>query len=116
MARHLGQSLYRETAKASASIDAVRKLVDRGADVNRRFKCGNTPLWEAAFRGHLEIAQLLVDAGADPKIVSDDGSGPLHWAAAGAFAEIVDLLLNHGADPNERRYSDGHGADRKSVV
>ncbi len=100
MSRHLDNQLFREARRAASSLSAVEKLIAAGADVNRKGKYGNTPLWEAAFHGHTEIAVALLDAGADHSIYSDDGSGPLYWAAAGGHEAIVEILIDRGADPN----------------
>jgi len=39
-------------------------LLDRGADKDAANKGGDTPLHNAASRGHLEFAKLLLDSGA----------------------------------------------------
>ena len=44
----------------------VRVLIQYGADVNAAALSGETPLWVAARRGDMALAQLLVEEGADP--------------------------------------------------
>jgi ankyrin repeat protein len=105
MGRHLDTELFREARNASGSLEHVRELIAAGADVNRRHKCGNTPLWEAAFHGRADLVAELLAAGANPNIYSDDGSGPLHWAAQNGFPAVAEQLLAHGADPNALRLS-----------
>ena len=105
MARHLDNLLFREARSASGSLARVRELIAAGADVNRRGKCGSTPLWYAAYHGREDIAIALLDAGADPGIYADDGSGPLYWAASNGHLSVVELLLGRGADPNALRDS-----------
>ena len=60
-------SLNRELIEAAAEGDVrwVRKLLDRGADVNARGALGGTPLHWAAREGRLSVARLLLDRGAD---------------------------------------------------
>ena len=41
-------------------LDAVRFLLDNGAYINSRGQFGRTPLYQAAFGGHLEIVQVNV--------------------------------------------------------
>jgi ankyrin repeat protein len=51
MARQLDTALFREARNASGSVERVRELIAAKADVNRRHKSGNTPLWWAAYHG-----------------------------------------------------------------
>jgi ankyrin repeat protein len=104
--RHLDTALFRETRNASGSVERVRELIAAGANVNRRHKFGNTPLWEAAFHGREDLVVALLAAGADANVYADDGGGPLHWAVQNGHVTLVELLLAHGADPNALRNGD----------
>jgi len=79
--------------------EAVRLLIERGADPNARDVADKaTPLHFAAGAGVLESVRMLVDAGADVH-----GSGDLHngdvigWAAREGNEAVVNLLLERGA-------------------
>ena len=48
----------------SASVTA---LLDKGADVNAKFRYGMTALFKASERGHLEVVKILLAHGADVK-------------------------------------------------
>ena len=48
-----------------ASIESIRNLIDRGANVNMARNDGPTPLLVACSRNHPEIATLLIEGGAD---------------------------------------------------
>jgi ankyrin repeat protein len=100
VARHLDIALFREVRNASGSVKRVCDLIAVGANVNRRHKCGNTPLWEAAFHGREDMVMTLLAAGADANLCADDGSGPLHWTASKGHVAIVEALLANGADSN----------------
>lgn len=81
------------------SIDDVRLLLDRGADVNARNEAGVTALhWTIH---DVEKTRLLLERGADVNAVSDHARTPL-MAAAGrtGAAPIVKLLLEYGANPS----------------
>ena len=84
-------------------IDAVRALLELGADVNGRGWEANTALHSAVACdlevAAVEIAQLLLAAGADVKAVNDDDQTPLHCVR---HAGCVDALLDAGADLEAR--------------
>jgi ankyrin repeat protein len=79
--------------------DAVTWLLDRGADVNGRWRAGGpevTPLHVAARSGHASIVRLLLDAGADPSIRdTEHGGDAIGWAEHFGQPEVVRLLRAH---------------------
>ncbi len=79
--------------------DAVRLLIERGADVNKASTWG-TPIHGAAKRGAAEIVALLLEKGADPTVTAAEGITPLHSAAGSGSVKAVQYLLDHGADVN----------------
>jgi ankyrin repeat protein len=89
--------------------DAVRLLLERGADPDARSTNAlrNTPLHAGvAGPGALEIARLLVPAGADVNAAQHGGYTALQSAAQHGSVELIDLLLDHGADA-DRAADDG---------
>jgi hypothetical protein len=79
-----------------ADVDAVRLLLDSGADPNVRNDAGATALLWAI--DDAQKTQLLLSRGADPNVRSDDGATPL-LLAAGRFGSlaVVKALLDGGA-------------------
>ena len=77
-------------------------LIANGADVNEKNDDGVTPLHYAALKGHKEIVELLIAKGADVNAKDDEGATPLHSAAYGGHKEIVELLIAKGADVNAK--------------
>ena len=64
------------TAIRNADAQAVRKLLDNGADVNARDPEGNTPLILASFYASPECLELLIKKGADVNSVNKAGATP----------------------------------------
>ncbi|HEX6040452.1 ankyrin repeat domain-containing protein [Longimicrobium sp.] len=84
-------------------VDAMRLLLERGADVRAVSinAMRNTPL-HATMAGPSGItgARLLVEAGADVNARQHGGYTALHAAAQHGAIDVIDLLLDHGADPD----------------
>src|SRR6267378_4981357 len=90
-------------AAAFGSLDAMKILVEAGADVNAKNALSvSSLLWCA---GDLEKVRLLVSKGADVNARSKQGQTPLLIAAShDGASEIVKLLLNKGADASARGF------------
>lgn len=82
--------------------EAVRMLLDRGADVEalaRHATIQVRPLQTAAFVRDAELGRMLLDAGADPNSLAEGGFTALHSAAQNGDLAFARLLLERGADP-----------------
>lgn len=86
-------------ASLRGQLDLARKLIERGADVN---KPGWAPLHYAATNGHLEVMDLLLENHAYIDAESPNGTTPLMMAALYGTTPAVKLLLDAGADPTLR--------------
>jgi ankyrin repeat protein len=62
--------------------DLAAFLVSAGADVNRRDRWGNTPLWRAVYHapGTEAIVDLLLERGADPAVKNNHDVSPIDLA------------------------------------
>eukprot|EP00435_Cladocopium_sp_Y103_P040063 s837_g10.t2 len=80
-------------------VEAMRLLLEAGAEIDARTKHGSAPLHLAAERGHLAAVQCLVEAGApkDPVNYICEIT-PLGLAAAYGHQKVVRFLLEAGAD------------------
>jgi hypothetical protein len=91
------------TAAATGDLEAIRKHIDAGSDLNVRDPEGGAcPLSTAALFGQAEAALTLIEAGADINCAGNDGGTPLHVAAFFCRAGIVKLLVDKGADRSIR--------------
>ncbi len=107
------------------SNDIVRKLAQKGADLNTKMtkrvpfamtainSLGATPFFNAARSGDAELMRLLASLGANPMLTNDEGTTPLIAAAglgtrspgedAGTEAEVLEAVqaaLDLGNDLN----------------
>ena len=115
-------------AVRNGNREAVRRLLDEGADVQERDRELNTALHEAARcprrlllratapdirdraaakagdaeQDSVAIARMLLEHGADMSAKNRLGETPLHVAVRHGLSEMVRLLLEHGAPVNRR--------------
>ena len=80
-------------------LDAVRLLLDLGADPNAMAMSGRGALHEAAWAGHREMIELLMDRGArlDVRSVAHGGT-PVGYAHHAGRSELRDFLLERSRD------------------
>ena len=83
-----------------ADADAVRTLLDGGADASAPEADGTTALHWAARLDSVELADLLIAGGADVSAANAFGVQPLWLAAVNGSAPMLDRLLDAGADPD----------------
>ena len=88
-------------AARHGDVEAGRRLVAAGADIDDRAPTGASALVVAAHSGHLDFARFTLRTGADP---NDAGAGytALHAAILRGDPELATALLAAGADPNQR--------------
>ena len=93
-------------AAHTGNIEAVKKHLASGADLNAKDSEGGTPLHHAAWNGHKEVAELLIEKAADVNALGDNGT-PLDWAIFRKHPEIVELLRKHGGKTGEELEAEG---------
>lgn len=93
--------------------EAVRLLLEAGAEIDGCDSDGRTALRAAAWGGHEEIVLTLLKHGAEVDRSDSEGRTPLIAAAYMAHKEAVEILLDAGADLN---LADGDGRTALSVA
>jgi ankyrin repeat protein len=83
------------------SLDDVKTLIARGADVNAVDNDGFTPLHLAAMGGYADKASYLLEHGASLQVLTKQGTTPLHLAAERRRCDAGLLELLSGP-PNAR--------------
>jgi len=88
--------LYAVSRDKEPSLEIIRLLLDKGANVNQpsRYK---TALMHAASGGYIEIVRLFLARGAEVNVQTDEGTA-LMMAVISGRTEVVKLLLAAGAD------------------
>jgi ankyrin repeat protein len=98
--QELNNQLYEAVRKGDAA--AVTSLLDRGADVNAKFRYGATALFKAAERGNADVVKILIDRGADVKVKDTFYTATaMTWALDGKHTKVVRLLLEKSGDEAE---------------
>lgn len=92
-------------ASRDGHLDAVKLLVEVGADVNAVDPNGITPLLMALTNGQIDVAKFLLEHGADPRRADWWGRQPL-WAAV----DVRNLAVRSGGPTNE------NGIDREGAL
>ncbi len=90
-------------ATATGNVEAIKKAIADGADVNVKAVGGGTILFIAAHEGHREVAELLIAEGADVNETTGSGETPLNWTKK----ELTDLLRKHGGKTGEESKAEG---------
>ena len=80
------------------SLEEIKELLKKGADVNASYKYGDTALTRAAIDGQLDVVKCLAECGADLEAKDKDGETALMKAAIWGHIEVVKYLAECGVD------------------
>lgn len=83
-------------ASGNNSPDVIRILIKSGARINAQNLKKNTPLQDAATKGHVEAVEALLELGANMYCPSQDGDTPAHNAARWGHIDCVRAFINKG--------------------
>ncbi|MDB4664824.1 CotH kinase family protein [Verrucomicrobia bacterium] len=87
-------------AAKSGDIDAVKKHLKAGQDIDFLDEGGGSALGMAALAGQTQMVAFLLDMEADPNLRSSDGGTPMHGAAFLGHVEVIEMLIEGGASVN----------------
>ena len=97
--RRIGETMVR--VAESGDIEAMKKLLSDGIDINYVATGDGTALIGAARAGQVKMVKFLLSENADPGLRSHGDGNPLIAAAAAGELEIAEMLLDAGADRDE---------------
>jgi hypothetical protein len=90
--QELNEQMWEAVRRGDAAT--VTALLDKGADVNAKFRYGATALFKAAERGNPEVVKILLTRGADVTVKDTFyGATAMTWALDNGHIEVVRLLL-----------------------
>jgi ankyrin repeat protein len=93
--RYFSTDLLHEIEKGN--LEAVKRYLAGGADIDAFDGNGAALLHLAAGDGQIEIVRYLLDHGADVNAKANDGFTPIHVAAVQGHTEVVRLFAGRGA-------------------
>ena len=96
-AKKLSQGFWKDSSNLK-SLEEIKELIKKGADVNAQYKYGETALMTAAYNGEIDMAKCLFENGADVNASSKYGKTALMIAATWGQIEVVKYLAKCGAD------------------
>lgn len=80
------------------NAEAVKALLEAGADTELQDGMGNTALMGVCFKGYTAIGSLLLQHGASVHTANGNDATALTFAATFGHNELIKLLMAHGAD------------------
>ena len=94
--QQLNDQLWEAARGGDAAV--VTALLDKGADVNAKFRYGATALFKAAERGNTAVVKVLLARGADASVKDTFyGATAMTWALSNNQIEVVRALLEKDA-------------------
>ena len=86
----------------SGDLEAVKVMIQNGADVNAVDKYNQTALHEAVQEGegYVDIMKMLIQNGADVNAVNKWKCTALYYAVCIGYVDIAKVLVQNGADVN----------------
>lgn len=84
-------------AAQNGRLEAVKFLLEKGADVDGKDNEGTTPLMVAAMNDHVDVMKLLMKKGASIAATTNAGFNSLMFATDDKRIDAMKLLLDNGA-------------------
>lgn len=93
-------------AAHAGNLEAVRKFISYGADVNPQHpQNGKTALHMAASADNIPMLETLLDSGADMELLDSNENTPLDLAVLYHNYEMIEVLVRYDPEPGAVNYS-----------
>lgn len=113
--QELNDQLFEAVRKGD--VAAVTAALDKGADVNAKFRYGTTALFKAAERGNADVTKVLLERGADVNVKDTFyRATAMSWALQNDHLNVVRMLLQKGAEGAEDVLMTGVRQGKEEVV
>ena len=115
----LGESRLTQVVAEDASPNALRLLIQAGANVNFAARDGSTAVFRAAQYGNTDCLSVLIEAGADLDAINHIGAPAIYVAAQNGHVACLKLLLDAKAKTDiqvKEGYSALHMAAREGDI
>ncbi len=97
MLKDRGAKLTLIAAAKIGDVEEVNRLIQKGANVNARWKHGRTALMQAVVDNQAKILELLIEKGADLNIKDESGKTAFDLALTQNKKQMARLLKSRGA-------------------
>ena len=88
------------SASEEGHYEAVKVLIESGAEVNMQNNTGYSALMGASQHGHCDVVKLLIEKGADVNMQTKIGWSALMIASQNGYCDLVKMLIEKGAEVN----------------
>jgi ankyrin repeat protein len=85
-------------ASIGGHVEAIRVLIEKGANLEAADESGMTPLILASFTGHVQAIRMLIEKGANLEAVDENGMTPLMLASVSGHEDALRVLIENGAN------------------
>ncbi len=93
-------------AVLGSAMEVIFYLLDQDINVNLADAHGETPIFDCARKGKLDIAKLLITKFANVNIENRQGELPIHLAAHKGDLQMIRLLIETGSYLNKKTVED----------